>query len=246
MGKKSLIFCVVAVCATFIACSLILVKPNLLFRKVSGISVKGFASEQVFSDVASWGCTISARSSNLQEGAQEACSKVRCDCQTAAAFFEAAGAVKGEMEIGAVTVSEIRKKNENGYDTNTVEGYSASAFVSVASRDIKTVEKLFKRSGELVEKGVNIWATAPQYFYTKIESLKLDLIGKATENARERALRLTQAGGSKLGGIISASQGVFQITQPLSTETSSYGVYETGTIEKEVKCIVNVEFAIER
>ena len=82
--------------------------------------------------------------------------------------------------------------------------------------------------------------------YSKIEDIKLDLLAKATENARERAMTLAKSGGAKLGNIISANQGIFQVTQPLSTDTASWGIYETGTIEKDVKCVVNAEFAIEK
>jgi hypothetical protein len=50
--------------------------------------------------------------------------------------------------------------------------------------------------------------------------------------------------GGKVGGLSSASQGVFQITAVNSTDTSDYGVYDTSTIEKSVKCVVTVEFKI--
>ena len=55
---------------------------------------------------------------------------------------------------------------------------------------------------------------------------------------------LAEAGGAKLGSIMSASQGVFQITQPLSTEVAYYGMYDTSTVEKDVRCVVNVQFAV--
>ena len=87
---------------------------------------------------------------------------------------------------------------------------------------------------------------APSYLFSKLEDLKLDLLAKATANAKARAETLAAAGNAKLGSIMSASQGVFQINQPLSTETSSYGMYDTETIEKDVRCVVNVEFAVEK
>ena len=38
-----------------------------------------------------------------------------------------------------------------------------------------------------------------------------------------------------MGSLVSARQGVIQITKPNSTRTSSYGIYDTETIEKVVK-----------
>ena len=45
--------------------------------------------------------------------------------------------------------------------------------------------------------------------------------------------------------LISAQQGVLQITERHSTETSGYGVYDTATIEKTAKAVVTLEYAIE-
>jgi len=45
---------------------------------------------------------------------------------------------------------------------------------------------------------------------------------------------------------VSATQGVFQITAPNSTEVSDYGSYDTSTIEKTVKAVVSCEFSVSR
>jgi hypothetical protein len=56
---------------------------------------------------------------------------------------------------------------------------------------------------------------------------------------------LAEKGKGKVGALMSAQQGVFQITQRNSTDTSSYGMYDTSTIEKTAKAIVTLEYAIE-
>jgi len=38
--------------------------------------------------------------------------------------------------------------------------------------------------------------------------------------------------------------GVFQITTPNSTQVEDYGVYDTGTLEKDVTAVVNATFAL--
>lgn len=57
--------------------------------------------------------------------------------------------------------------------------------------------------------GDAITINSPVYLYSKIEDLKLNLLAKATENAKSRAQTLASAGGAKLGNIMSATQGVF-------------------------------------
>ncbi|MEI7835536.1 MAG: hypothetical protein WCK05_03900 [Planctomycetota bacterium] len=44
----------------------------------------------------------------------------------------------------------------------------------------------------------------------------------------------------------SASQGVFQITPVNAVETSEGGVYDTRSIDKSVKCVVTMEFRVEK
>jgi hypothetical protein len=38
--------------------------------------------------------------------------------------------------------------------------------------------------------------------------------------------------------------GVLQITRPHSTEVSSYGIYDTDTIDKDVRAEVSVTFGV--
>jgi hypothetical protein len=37
---------------------------------------------------------------------------------------------------------------------------------------------------------------------------------------------------------------VIQITRPHSTQVSSYGIYDTSTIDKEISVVVTVTFAV--
>ena len=74
--------------------------------------------------------------------------------------------------------------------------------------------------------------------------MKLQMLSEASDNARSRGQMLVGSSG-KLGGLRSASQGVFQITSPLSTEVSDMGISDTESIDKVVKAVVTLEYAIE-
>jgi len=39
--------------------------------------------------------------------------------------------------------------------------------------------------------------------------------------------------------------GVFQITRPHSTEVSDSGLYDTGTIEKDITAVLTLSFAVD-
>ena len=245
-NKFFAIFCLVITCATLIACALIVVKPNVLFRKPSGIAVKGVAMQRVQSDVATWAISVSSSVKFTDENAQmrgNALSNVSADAKKVVDFLRQSGFAADEIKTSNVSVYNMYTKNKNGYDTTEVCGKTAECTVSVQTKKFDALEKAVSNADKIGTINVNI--TAPSYLYSKLEDLKLDLIAKATANAKERAKTLAGAGGSKLGKIMSASQGVFQITQPLSTETASYGMYDTSTVEKDVRCVVNVQFSVE-
>ena len=78
-----------------------------------------------------------------------------------------------------------------------------------------------------------------------IDQVKFQLMRESTKNGRKRAEILAESSGERLGKLVSAKQGVIQITKRNSSQTSSYGIYDTETIEKVVKLVVTLEFEIE-
>ena len=106
-------------------------------------------------------------------------------------------------------------------------------------------KQLEKESTKLIRHGIGVRSYDPSYFFTNLEEPKLDLLKKASVNSKLRAERLAQSAENKITGIVSASQGIFQITKPSSTETSSCGMYDTSSIEKKVRAVVTIEFRTE-
>jgi len=86
---------------------------------------------------------------------------------------------------------------------------------------------------------------SPEFFYMKLDELKLEMLAKATENAKQRAEKMAGSTGNRIGVMRSAKMGVFQITPVNSTEVSDWGVNDTTSLEKRVTAVVNVSFAIE-
>ena len=76
-------------------------------------------------------------------------------------------------------------------------------------------------------------------------SKKVEMLGLATENAKQRAENKVKATGNKIGFIRSARMGVFQITPVNSTEVSDYGVNDATSLEKKVTAVVNAGFSIQ-
>src|SRR5690606_32121047 len=63
-------------------------------------------------------------------------------------------------------------------------------------------------------------------------------------DAQRRAEEIAGSAGSRVGDVISARAGVFQITEPYSTEVSGMGMYSTSTRRKEITVTVHGDFAL--
>ena len=84
-----------------------------------------------------------------------------------------------------------------------------------------------------------------EFYVSTLPVTKLELLAKATDDAYRWAVVLAENSRGRVGALISARQGVLQITARYSTDTSGYGVYDTATIEKTAKAVVTLEYAVE-
>lgn len=65
-----------------------------------------------------------------------------------------------------------------------------------------------------------------------------------SRSAMERAETLARGSGSSVGALISANQGVIQVVERGTTGSSDYGEYDTRTIEKTLRAVVSLEYAV--
>ena len=80
------------------------------------------------------------------------------------------------------------------------------------SPDVEKVGTVSREISSLIAQGVSIEAYAPDYYYTKLDDVKMGLIEKASADARMRAQKIAENAGTKIGRVASARMGVFQIT----------------------------------
>ena len=109
---------------------------------------------------------------------------------------------------------------------------------------MREIAAIAEHSSRLIAGGIPLSADAPQYVYTKLPSLRPQLLAEATRDAQHRGHVLVAATGDHLGGLRGVDVGVFQVTSPNSTQVEDYGVYDTATLEKDVTAVVNVTFAL--
>jgi hypothetical protein len=206
------------------------------------ITVKGYAEEKVVSDAGTWRATVSVRAPDLQAGYR----RLESDSARVLALLES---VAGDQASVATTPVNARPQYEigpNGAQTGRIAGYELDQSFELGSTDVALIGRVAAQASSLISEGVSINSWPPQYFYNDLNSVKVRLIGAATRDAQLRAQQFAAGGGVSVGALRSASQGVFQITRPNSTDTADYGSYDTSTVEKVVKAVVTVEYAVAR
>jgi hypothetical protein len=226
-----------------IASTVILSKGLLQIRKFSSevIRVTGSAEKKIVSDYIVWKAEFSRRSADLKT----AYSMLQDDLKKVKEYLTSKGVKDEELIISQVETKVLYKKNEKGHDTNEIEGYLLSQGIEVKSYDVKKIDNVSRQSTELIMQGIEFISQAPEYFYTKLAELKVEMLAKATENAKQRAISMANSTGNKIGAIRSAKMGVFQITPVTSTDVSWYGENDTSSFEKKVMAVVSASFAIE-
>lgn len=205
------------------------------------ISVTGSSTKEIRSDYITWSGDFTRREKDLKA----AYAGLKGDLAAVKAYLVSRGVTDDEIIVSQVTTNTVYKKNEKGNDTNEIEAYALSQSVQLRSNDVNKVTSVSRESTELIDKGVQFTSYAPEYFYTKLDELKIEMLAKATENAKERAASMAKSTGNKIGFMRSARMGVFQITPATSTDVSDWGMNDTTSLDKKVMAVVTVSFAIE-
>ncbi|MDD5218015.1 MAG: SIMPL domain-containing protein [Candidatus Omnitrophica bacterium] len=222
--------------------SVILSQALVKIKKFSTevISVTGSAEKKIKSDAMVWRIKFSRRDLVMTQAYQ----KLQEDLATVKAYLIAKGIAGEQMILSPVETEILYRKNKAGHDTNEIEAYRLSQSVEIRSNDVDRVTAISRESTELINQGIELISSAPEYFYTKIAELKLEMLAEATQNAKKRAEQMAVSTGNRIGFMRAARMGVFQITPVNSVDVSDWGENDTRSLEKKVMAVVKVDFGI--
>ena len=205
------------------------------------ITVTGSAQKDITSDLIVWRGEFTRRDADLKS----AYAGLKADYEKVKRYLDSKGVKAGEAGFSSVTTTTLYKKNEKGNDTNDIQGYILTQAVEIRSADVMRITEVSRQATDLIADGVEFSSDAPQYFYTKLDELKIEMLARASENAKARADNMVRAAGNRIGFMRSAKMGVFQITPANSTDVSDWGMNDASSLEKKVTAVVSVAFAIE-
>ncbi len=209
------------------------------------ISVTGAGEENFTSDLIVWRAGFSKKAMDLKD----AYAALNADQKKIRSYLTSKGVKADELVFEAV---DIQKDYYNDYDENGVlrnsvfNGYVLRQSLKVQSKSVELVEQLSREVTELIDAGIELNSYPPEYYYTKLAELKLQMIEKATQDAKKRAEQIAVNSGGQLGRLKQADMGVFQISGEYTTEEFTWGGnFNTSAKRKTANITVRLKYEID-
>ncbi|TAE68837.1 MAG: SIMPL domain-containing protein [Bacteroidetes bacterium] len=215
------------------------------FKNAETIVVTGLAEKDFTSDQIVWKGTFTRTNSDLKQ----AFAQIQTDAAAVKNYLRSKGVADSSVELSSV---EVNKNYNQQYDGNgnpagsVFSGYTLSNEVKIDSRNIALVEKISREITELLQTGIEINSQKPSYYFSQLNTLKIDLLSQASKDAKLRATTIADASDGKLGSMKKATMGVFQITGKNDNESYSYGgSFNTSSKEKTASITLKVEYTVD-
>lgn len=205
------------------------------------ITVTGSAKKTIVSDLGIQRGTLQAISSDRKTAYQIVAQQM----PTVISFLNSKGFEEKQIEVFGITGYPVYEISPQGYQTQRISHYVYSQRFEVRSNDVQKIKELSLTLSSLVEKGLDVQPDMPEYLYTKIDDLKIEIQGEAAKNAMERAEKIAHSTGRTLGSLRNARMGVIQITPLNSNMVTDYGINDVTSIDKEITAVVSASFQID-
>ncbi len=211
-----------------------------------GISATGSATRDFTSDLIVWRGSFSA----YAQSTTAAYEVIKRDAAMIEEYLVKHNVPKELIVFSSVDINPDYRQiyNDRGNHIGSeLVGYSLRQRLTIQSTDVDNIEIISRDITELIGSGVSFISEAPEYYYTKLGELKLELIDAATADAKARIDIMAKKAGAKTGKPLSATLGTFQITAQNSA-TDSYtsgGAFNTWSRGKTMFISVKLHYALE-
>jgi hypothetical protein len=207
--------------------------------KVTGLAQRDFTSDRIV-----WTSSFSRKAYTLAE----VNTQIKKDILAVKEFLMKNGIQENEIVFSALQINRdyVAKYDAAGRNIGQeFTGFSLSQEISVESKNLANVENAYKGAGNLIDQSIEFISGEPDYYYSKLADLKIDLLSEATKDGFNRADKIAQNAEGTVGKMKNASMGVIQITGQNSTEDYSWdGAFNTKAKNKTAAVTVKLEFEI--
>jgi uncharacterized protein len=205
------------------------------------VTVTGSAKKRIKSDLVVWSAGVTSQSAQLTDAYRQLSESIPRVRQ----YLIGKGIAENQITISSIQTTTLKKQDDNGIETSEIVGYSLRQYLEVRSNEVDKIAQIAREATELINQGILLESAAPQFHYTQLGDLKIEMLGEAARDAKTRAERIAASTGNSIGTVRSAKMGVMQITAAESTEVSDMGINDTSSIDKDVTAVVNISFAVD-
>ncbi|MCF0184219.1 MAG: SIMPL domain-containing protein [Bacteroidaceae bacterium] len=173
------------------------------------VAVRGLSEREVEANMVTWPVVYRVIGNDMQE----IYSQIEAGNKTVTDYLTQNGLTADDFTVTAPNV--IDKQADRYISDRVANRYMATSGIIVTTSKVAVVRQLMQNQGELLKRGVAIMVDNYEYRtiydYTDLNSIKPEMIADATVKAREAAEKFAEDSGSKVGKIMSATQGQFTI-----------------------------------
>ncbi len=214
-------------------------------KKQNSINVTGLGSRDFVSDLIVWSGNCTRKNLVLKQAYAE----LDADRETIKKYLSDKGVPSESIVFSSVS---IEKEFSDAYDNSgnrsgsVFTGYRLQQLVQIESKDVDRIEGISREVSQLINQGVEFYSHTPEYYYTKLAALKVEMIAEATKDAKNRAAKIAENAGSGVGRLKTAEMGVFQIVAQNSSEEYSWGgSFNTTAKRKTASITVKLDYEVE-
>lgn len=236
---KSYVAIAVIVSAGMVASSFVVSKLYLRVRKEESIAVKGVSERIVRAGIGKLTFEVVETDPVLSNAVIRARSHYKT-------LLDEIGEKVGtgvELAKAEPTIRRVMATADDGRETDRLAYYHVSNPCTVTTTNVLLVAEVAAVLADCASRNILVQSQPPQYFLDGLDSIKLEMLKEATLDGWQRAHALAQKNGG-VGRLVSANQGVFQITAPHSVDSSWQGEYDTTTIDKRIQAVVSLQYAV--
>ena len=211
------------------------------YRSQNRIVVTGLGERQFTSDLIVWKGWIVEQAPAIESGY----AALEANKRKVQEYLRSRGIADSAVLFMFVNVNRQTESvyQDGRYVGDRFTGYELRQEFRIESTDVEAVESVSREISSLIAQGVRMDAEQPEYFYTKLSDLKLELIEEATADARARAEIIARHASSSLRRLANGRMGVFQITGANSNEAlSAGGNYNSASKNKKASITMRLEY----
>jgi len=210
------------------------------------VSVKGLSEREVKADLVVWNIQTRIVCDNLMDGSKQ----VEGSKNQIVKFLIQNQINNEEIITEGISVIDKKANQYGNYQQDNSPRYLVSQIIQIRSSNVDQVQKVSRMTGELLQAGVvisnNEYGNPIQFYFTKLNDIKPEMISEATQKAREAARKFATENDASLGRLKMANQGLFTIVDRTASLSNGDGGYSSGTndLYKKVRVVISAEYSI--